>query len=87
MIQAARDALSGDFGAEQVILNLRDGVYFGLEDVGARLWALIQRPTTLADLVAKLSEEYDVEPARLERDVRELLDDLARRGLVEVQGK
>lgn len=85
MIQAARDALSGDFGAEQVILSLRDGVYYGLEDVGARLWALIQQPAALTDVLRTLGDEYDVEPAQLERDVRALLDELVARGLVEVR--
>jgi sulfur transfer complex TusBCD TusB component (DsrH family) len=84
-VVAAADLLSSTFDRELVILNLRDGVYYGLEDVGARLWSLLQRPITVAAIRDALVAEYDVEPARCGRDVRALLQDLAARGLIEVR--
>jgi sulfur transfer complex TusBCD TusB component (DsrH family) len=84
-VVAAPDLLASAFDAELVILNLRDGVYYGLEDVGARLWSLLQRPITVAAIRDALVAEYDVEPARCGRDVRALLQDLAARGLIEVR--
>jgi sulfur transfer complex TusBCD TusB component (DsrH family) len=84
-VVAAGDLLASDFGAEQVILNLRDGVYYGLEDVGARIWSLLQRPITVSAIRDALVAEYDVESARCERDVQALLQDLAARGLIEVR--
>jgi hypothetical protein len=85
VLVAAGDLLASDFGAEQVILNLQDGVYYGLEDVGARIWQLLQKPTTIPAIVAALVREYDVDPARCERDLRALLGDLVARTLVEVR--
>lgn len=84
-IVVAQGVLASDFGAEQVILNLRDGVYYGLEDVGARIWQLLQRPTTVAAMREALVDEYDVDSARCERDLFALVQDLAARGLVEVK--
>jgi sulfur transfer complex TusBCD TusB component (DsrH family) len=84
-VVAAPDLLSSAFDKELVILNLKDGVYYGLEDVGARLWSLLQRPITVAAIRDALVAEYDVEPARCGRDVRGLLQDLAARGLIEVR--
>jgi hypothetical protein len=84
-IVVAQGVLASDFGAEQVILNLRDGVYYGLEDVGARIWQLLQRPTTVTAVRAALLEEYDVDAARCERDVDGLIADLAARGLVRIR--
>jgi sulfur transfer complex TusBCD TusB component (DsrH family) len=84
-VVAAGELLTSEFGAELVILNLRDGVYYGLEDVGSRLWSLLQRPVTVAAIRDALVAEYDVEPARCGRDVRALLQDLAARGLIEVR--
>lgn len=68
---------------EVVILGLKDGLYFELNDVGARIWHLIQAPTSIAELVAALLEEYDVTREQCEADVcsiaAELIDrDLAR---------
>ena len=84
-VVAAGDLLSTAFDDELVLLNLRDGVYYGLEDVGGRLWSLLQRPVTVSAIRETLVAEYHVEPARCGRDVRALLQDLAARGLIEVR--
>ena len=85
VISAASDVLVSEFGEELVILNLRDGVYYGLEDVGSRIWSLLQEPVTISMLRDALVEEFDVDPARSERDVRALLEEFAAHGLVEIQ--
>ncbi len=85
-VVAAGDLLASSFGQELVILSLRDGVYYGLEDVGARIWELLQRPIRVAAIRDALVAEYDVEPERCGRDLRALLLDLAGRGLIEVRG-
>jgi coenzyme PQQ synthesis protein D (PqqD) len=67
---------------EAVILGLRDGVYYGLDAVGARVWELLAEPRRVAELVTTIVDEFDVTPERCERDLMPLLDDLATRGLV-----
>lgn len=83
-IVALPDLLANEFDGEVVVLNLRDGVYYGLEDVGARIWQLLQQPITVEGICQVLVAEYDVEPDRCRRDVRALVGDLAARGLVEL---
>jgi Coenzyme PQQ synthesis protein D (PqqD) len=85
IVVAASDVLVSEFGNELVLLNLRDGVYYGLEEVGARLWALLRQPTTLPAIRDALVSEYEVEPTRCEREARALLGDLVARGLVTIQ--
>jgi len=70
-------------GEETVILDLAEGTYYGLNPVGARIWAELAEGRTLGEACAALLDEYDVEAARLERDVSALADALASRGLVE----
>lgn len=82
---ASVDLLATEFATELVVLNLRDGVYYGLEDVGVRIWQLLQTPVTVASIRDTLLLEYDVEAARCEQDVRTLLGELTARGLVEVR--
>lgn len=85
VIVAASDLLVSEFGEELVILNLRDGVYYGLEDAGVRIWRLLQKPVTVTTIRDEIVAEYDVEPRRCERDIRVLLTELAARGLVDVR--
>lgn len=68
---------------EVTVLDPRAGVYFGLEDVGARVWQLLAGRPDLETLVRPLLAEFDVTPDTCRDDVRALLDELVERGLVE----
>ena len=80
----SREQVSRNLGGETAILNLKNGVYYGLDSVGASVWALIQQPRTVAELRELLAAEYDVAMPRLESDLIALLSDLADKELVEV---
>ena len=84
-VVAAKDQVSSDLGGEVAILDLKAGVYYGLDAVGARIWSLIQEPRTVNEIRDILLEEYEVEPERCERDLLVLLRRLADEGLVEVR--
>jgi hypothetical protein len=69
-------------GDETVILDLASGTYFGLDPVGARIWALIGEGKTLAEICTTILDEYEVEREQLEMDVLRLTGELLERGLV-----
>jgi hypothetical protein len=81
-VVVSRDQLSCDLGGEAAILNLKNSVYYGLDPIGARVWQLIQKPVTLAQIRDVLHAEYDVPAAQLEADIRDLLEQLTEHGLV-----
>lgn len=68
---------------ETVLLNLESGIYFGLDEVGSRMWQLIAAGVPLADAHRTLLEEYDVEPAQLEFDLIHLVEQLVAHRLVD----
>ena len=84
VVVVAKDQISCDVGGEAAILSLDNGVYYGLDLVGARVWSLVQEPQTFAALRDTLLKEYNVEADNLETDLRELLEQLAQYGLIEV---
>jgi len=67
-----------------VLLDTASEVYFGLNSVGARIWQLLQPAGhTVDDLCTALGAEFpEVDPARLRKDVSDLLASLASEGLV-----
>jgi hypothetical protein len=77
--------VSSEIGEEVAILDLKAGMYYGLDSVGARVWELIQRPKSIREIWNVLLEEYEVDPERCERDLLALLQRLVDEGLVEVQ--
>jgi hypothetical protein len=84
MVVVTKDQVSSDLGGEMAILHLGVGMYYGLDEVGARVWELIQEPRAVDDVRDVLLSEYDVEPERCERDLLALLRRLAEEGLVKV---
>jgi len=67
-----------------VLLHVEDEVYFGLNEVGCRVWELLPPESSdLSDLVTALATVYpDVSEATLREDVSELLHQLRDAGLV-----
>ncbi|RYY47868.1 MAG: PqqD family protein [Sphingomonadales bacterium] len=79
------DALvSAEVDGELVGLSVEKGVCYGLNAVGTRIWALLETPRSLDDLCAQLTDIFDVEPERCEREVVALLGELRSEGLVTV---
>ena len=85
IVVAVKDQVSSDVGGEAVILHMQSGIYYGLDPVGARIWSLVQQPKRVADLREAVVDEFDVEPARCETDLIELLQKLLTEGLIELQ--
>jgi len=85
VVVAAKDQVSCDLAGEAAILNIKSGVYYGLDPVGARIWTLVQEPRKVAEIQTAITEEYDVEPERCARDLAGLLEKLLEEGLIEVK--
>jgi hypothetical protein len=76
--------LSTTLSGEVVILGLRDTIYYGLQEVGTRIWELLQTPHSVRQIVQQIISEYDVTEERAVADVCQLLGELCERGLVTV---
>ncbi len=85
IIVAIAEQASVDLDDEAAILNLKTGVYFGLNEVGAWIWRHIQHPRTVAEVRAAILDEFDVAPERCEADLQALLRDLAQHQLIEIR--
>jgi Coenzyme PQQ synthesis protein D (PqqD) len=84
IVKAAKEQVACDLAGEMIILCLQSGQYFGLNEVGARIWNLIQEPKTVGAVLDSVLEEYDVDLDQLERDLFALLDQMVINDLIEV---
>lgn len=82
VITVSPDAVFQEVKGEAVILDLARGVYFGLDEVGTRIWQLVQAHGSGRAVFDQMLKEFDVEPERLEADLDDLLQALADSGLV-----
>lgn len=54
-----------------------------LNPVGSRIWELLEAPTTADRIAQTVAAEFAVSPERASDDVREFLDELGSRGLIQ----
>jgi hypothetical protein len=82
-LSAAPDVLFQELGTESVFLDLKSGRYFGLDEVGTRMWQLLTTAESVQASYVKLLAEYDVDAERLRKDLEDLVGKLLELGLVE----
>jgi hypothetical protein len=85
IIVVIADQVSSDLADESVILNLKNGTYYGLNEVGSAIWQLIQEPKAVSDICESMLQEYDVDAQTCEKEVQSLLTDLLNAQLVEIR--
>jgi len=85
-VEIADSVLAQQVDGETVILDLEGETYFGLDEVGTRIWDLVGEGRTLAVIHGVLCAEYDAPSDVLRDDLLALLDELAEKGLVVISG-
>jgi hypothetical protein len=70
---------------EAVLLTLEGGQYYGLNDMGTRVWKGLLEGTSMIRVVRLLADEFDVTARQAESDVLALAQRLLAAGLVEVE--
>jgi hypothetical protein len=86
-LTASESVVCAELGEEAVLLNVETGIYFGLDAVGARIWALVAEGSPEVQIFDCLLAEYDVEPAALRSDLSAFLDLLEAKGLAQGIGR
>lgn len=69
---------------EAVILDLHSGTYFGLDDVGTRMWGLLAGGLSVRQVHERLAGEYAVDHAQLYRDLLTFIEQLHEHRLIHV---
>ena len=72
------------FATETVILNLKTGLYHGLNPTAARMLQALERSPTVGDAAADLAAEYGIGQQEIENDLCDLCAQLLERGLLEL---
>lgn len=84
IVVAAKDQIGCDLGGEEVILDLKSGVYYGLNSVGSRIWSLLLEPISVGRVVDVITSEYEVETDECFQAVSEFLQQMIDNRLVEI---
>ncbi|NCF65090.1 MAG: PqqD family protein [Anaerolineaceae bacterium] len=85
-VSVPENVLFRELEGESVILSLDNETYYGLDDVGTRMWLQLTTQPTVQDAYNALLHEYEVEPDELQNDLARLVSELVAAGLLDRTG-
>lgn len=80
--QCDPDVLSGQIGAEGVLMSLSVECYFALNTTAKFMWDLLEEPRTESEIAEAILHTFRVEPEECRAQTRAFLDVLVNRHLV-----
>ena len=80
--RATEHALVKPLDEGAMALNLESGDYYSLNETAARMWALMERGCSQAEIVAIVAADYQVSTEQVESDLAGLLRELLDRKLI-----
>ncbi len=85
MYQRSTEILFENIDNETVILNLKDGCYYGLNSTAKVLWECLASPRSATEIQNALKMEFpDLSESERQIDVEEWIQSLLEPGLVNV---
>jgi hypothetical protein len=82
---AAANVLIREIEGEAVILNLNSERYFGLDEIGTRMWALLTSAESVQSAYETLLDEYEIDAETLRHDLTEFIEEMVDNGLMELR--
>ena len=70
---------------ECVLLDMDSEQYFGLDDVGARMWQVLSEDGDTEKAITVLLAEYDTDEKTLRQDLITLLAELGNQKLISIE--
>ena len=84
LVKRTSNQVCCDMGGESIILNLKSGIYYSLDAIGARIWGLIEQPMAITAIRDAILSEYDVQAEVCERDILAFIERMDAAGLIEL---
>lgn len=86
VVVRSRRVVENELNADEtVMLDVDQGRYFGVSEIGKVIWETAAEPTSVDDLVAVLLERYEVDEETCRREVISFLNELTDQGLLDVE--
>ncbi|MED5243368.1 lasso peptide biosynthesis PqqD family chaperone [Priestia megaterium] len=73
-----------DMGNEKVMLNIENGKYYNLGEIGGDIWESISKPTQVNELVNHIVKKYDVQTDKCKEEVISFLENMYQENLIEL---
>jgi hypothetical protein len=81
-ITISPDVLVQTIDDEIILLNMKTEKYFGLDEISADIWQLLEQHKNTKDVLAAMLLRYDVDRPTLSQDINSLIGKFSQAGLI-----
>ena len=74
-----------DLDGEKVMMNFDKGQYFMMNEVGSRIWDIIDKPIKVKEIIETLTLEYEVDEEVCKDAVIEFIERLNKAELINIK--
>ena len=69
-----KEIIDGELDNKQIMMHLDNGMYYGLNTIGKRIWDLVEKPLSFDDIIKVLLSEFEVSEEQCTREVAVFLE-------------
>jgi DNA-directed RNA polymerase delta subunit len=82
IVRNDKNFMISPIGDELVMMNMENGSYIGINEVGTAIWEKLEQPRPVTELINYLLEMYDIEREECEKRTIKYLTDLIHQGML-----
>ena len=84
-VKISNNVLFQQINNECVLLDMDSEQYYGLDDIGARMWQILSENSETEKALTQLLTEYDIDEKTLRQDLLNLITELGNVKLISVE--
>ena len=81
-IRRNAEILSAGVADETILLDPSDWMYVGFNETATRIWAVLDQPRSVGEIIRVLLRDYDVDRTTCEAQVTRFVEEMSGRGLL-----
>lgn len=82
IVEACQHCTSTKIDGEIVLLDLEDGIYYGINPTGSKIWEGLDSPTPISELIEDAKDELGLDREKCSEYVTDFLSELREKGLI-----
>jgi len=79
--------LESEIDGDVIALSIDKGMCYGFNEVGSRVWQILEQGVSIREISDLLVREYDVDSATCEEEVARLVGELHAEGMIRPAGQ
>ena len=83
LLKRASTALGSELPTGFVVMDIRNGKYFSLNETASEIWRALEKPSAKSEIVALMGRQFEIDPEVCEEKTTSFIEQLVGFGIVE----